>query len=137
MASLTTDPDGGDDVTATASEYGVGLYGMYKVAYWQRGHLSLLGGLDIVMTSSDTGLDNGDTSATDLLFGLGLHGEWFPTQYLSLFGQVGLRIDLYGEDEPGGALGDTSDGDNNDYSGYSLDLGADMLGDFGFTVWFQ
>lgn len=78
-------------------------------------------------------------SKTDDLIGLGLHGEWFPTQYLSLFGQVGLRLDFIGADEISSPTESEPRGsfEANGNLGINLDSGADLLGAFGFTVWFS
>ncbi len=151
IESATVDPDGDNNTVSTSSTtLGFGLYGMYKLAFWQRGHLSAIFGIDIQMLSESCEADSGvarpgstqaggdtDASGTDILIGLGLHGEWFPTQYLSLFGQVGLRLDFIGAEEPtaAGTIDNTTD--DVDFSGIDLALGSDLLGAFGFTVWFN
>lgn len=124
------------DISLTS--FRVGLYGSYKLAYWQRGHLSVIFGTDIVtlsQTTSVTGQPDIEQSGTDVLIGLGLMGEWFPTQYLSLFLQVGLTLDFIGEDEVGsGGIGIDP---NPGVSGIDLNLEAQPLGAAGFTVWFK
>lgn len=144
ITSETTDPPGDNNtLSVSRSNMQFGIYGMYKLAYWQRGHLSAILGIDIHTLSLTTDLDGDETSSsgTDILIGLGLHGEWFPTQYLSLFGQVGLRLDFLGADEPNGLSidNDSEDpaNDDTDFSGIDLNLGSDLLGTFGFTVWFN
>ncbi len=137
-----TEVDGDNSTSISSTAMGFGIYAMYKLAYWQRGHLSAIFGLDIHTLSVSTEATVGgttttdDVSGTDLLIGLGLHGEWFPTQYLSLFGQVGLRMDFIGSDELSGGSVTNTDSDL-DYSGIDLGLGSDLLGSFGFTVWFN
>jgi hypothetical protein len=136
----TTTEVGDTKVDRSSTSFRVGLYGSYKLAYWQRGHLSVVFGVDLVTLSESEG-DN-DASGTDVLIGLGLMGEWFPTQYLSLFLLVGLSIDFIGEDEVvgggGGPLGSGgSINPNADTSGFTMDLSAQPLGLAGFTVWFK
>ncbi|MBI2892700.1 MAG: hypothetical protein HYY06_04055 [Deltaproteobacteria bacterium] len=131
--ALSKDEQG--DFSFDQTEFQVGLYGSYKVAYWQRGSLSAIFGADIdsVSQTSGSGDSESDDSATDLLIGLGLQGEYFPTQYLSLFAQAGLSIDFIGEDEVTEGSIDSAP----DRSGFALDLGTDLFGSAGFTVWFK
>lgn len=136
ISSVTTDVDGDDADTSTKiTGLGFGFYGMYKLAYWQRGSLSAILGLDIqtLGTTVTVGDNDSDSSGTDILLGLGLMGEVFLSQYFSVFGQVGIRLDFIGEDEV------TYSGveENKDTSGIDLTLGGDLLGAFGFTVWFN
>ena len=136
LLSTTTDVDCDDnDSSLSKTGLGFGFYGMYKLAYWQRGSLSGILGLDIQTASTTTtvGDTDSDSSGTDILLGLGLMGEVFLSQYFSVFGQVGLRLDFIGEDE----VEDGSVLENKDTSGIALDLGGDLLGAFGFTVWFK
>ena len=134
--------DSDNSTSVSTTTLGFGVYGMYKLAYWQRGHLSGILGLDIEMASAATETEVGgtttsdDTSATDIRIGVGLHGVWFPTQYLSLFGQVGLRLDFIGEDEIDGTTISNTE-DDVSFSGIDMALGSDLLGAFGFTVWFN
>ncbi len=138
LASTTTDVDDADDTVISASSIDFGLYGSYKLAYWQRGHLSAILGVDIQMASASVDADGDDAdtddSATDILIGLGLQGEVFLSQYFSVFGQVGLRLDFIGENEPEGGVMTAVD---EDTSGIVASVRGDLLGAFGFTVWFQ
>lgn len=140
MHNETVDVDGGDDTTSKQTGLGFGFYGMYKLAYWQRGHLSGILGLDIATYSQTTSVgDNDDeSSGTDILLGLGLMGEVFLSQYFSVFGQVGLRLDFIGEDEVEcSSTYGCSYMENKDTSGIDIRLSGDLLGHFGFTVWFK
>lgn len=142
LVSTNVDPTVLDDDRYKTSNLAVeiGLYGTYKLAYWQRGHLSLLFGGDLVADSRSVNadIDARDTSSsnTDVLIGLGLQGEYFPTQYLSLYLQGGLRLDLIGDDEFVG-LSSGSSGTDGSVAGTGIDLGASILGAGGFTVWFK
>lgn len=130
----------GTTVDNSVFSFRAGLYGSYKLAYWQRGHLSTIFGLDLVTLSQSTdqpGQPTVDQSGTDILIGLGLMGEWFPTQYLSLFLQVGLTLDFIGEDEVSGDGGNYQINPNPGVSGIDLNLEAQPLGAAGFTVWFK
>lgn len=131
ISNTTVAVDGGDDIETGITGLGFGIYGSYKLAYWQRGSLSAIAGIDIHTLGITDGGD--DPSGTDILLGLGLQGEVFLSQYFSVFGQVGIRIDFIGEDEVEGS----SLSPNVDTSGIDLSLGGDLLGAFGFTVWFQ
>lgn len=145
--SQTTDPDGDDNnQTDSATEFRFGLYGSYKLAYWQRGHLSVIFGGDIVSLSTSTdyessAMEDVDASGTDILLGLGMQGEYFPTQYLSLHAEVGLQLDFIGPDEVTGSGGYgnsiTNTADNTEYSGITVDISGDLWGAAGFTVWFN
>ena len=135
----TTADAGGNETNFSQTQLDIGLYGNYKLAYWQRGHLSTIFGVDVVSLSNavESGGVEQDDSATDFLIGLGIMGEYFPTQYLSLFAQVGLRLDFIGDDD---LLGDDDVGVDMgaaDLSGIDISLGADLLGSAGFTVWFK
>jgi hypothetical protein len=126
----------------TSTDLSVGLTMLYKVAYWNQGHLSALLGFDIhTRNELEEREDENDieNSANDVLLSLGLHGEWFPTQYFSIFGQAGLRLDFLGENELENGVITTIPGeeDDNEYSGFSMDMDGDLLGAFGFTVWFN
>src|SRR5690606_6760671 len=86
---------GGTDTDVSAFSFRSGLHATYKLAYWQRGHLSALAGLNLVTRSESAeagGVDLADESGLDLLVDLGLMGEFFPTQYISLFLQGGLSL---------------------------------------------
>ncbi len=125
--------------TSTSSfRFQTGIYGSYKLAYWQRGHLSLLFGVDIVSLSNsvDVAGTTTDESGVDILLGLGFFGEWFPTQYLSLFAAAGFRIDFIGSDEvDGDSIINNEEG--VDYSGAQIDMYGQLFGQAGFTVWFR
>lgn len=139
LSSRTTAVDDADDTVVSLSAIDFGLYGSYKLAYWQRGHLSAILGVDIQMASMSTDADgddgDSDASGTDILIGLGLQGEVFLSQYFSVFGQVGLRLDFIGENEPEG--GSVTLIDDEDTTGIDVGVRGDLLGAFGFTVWFQ
>ena len=122
--------------TSSETAFQIGLHGAYKLAYWQRGHLSAIFGVDVqTLSLSDEFMGTtSEASATDILIGVGAMGEWFPTQYLSLFLQVGLSLDFIGEDE---LVGGDQIVSNPDQSGIILDLSAQPLGMAGFTVWFK
>ena len=89
-------------------------------------------------------------SFTDLHLEFGLRGEVFLYKYFSIFGRVGIRIDPYSDGEAD-ALG--ADGravinpptepvvdDPTNYGGADISIfsgNAGLLGQFGFTVWFN
>tara|TARA_R110000868_G_scaffold368227_1_gene631191 strand:- start:13609 stop:16575 length:2967 start_codon:yes stop_codon:yes gene_type:complete len=66
----------------------------------------------------------------NILIDLGLVGQWFPTQYLSLFAQVGLKLDFIGaeefssptDSEPTGSFG------ANGAQGVTFGKGVDFFG---------
>jgi hypothetical protein len=134
LARTTVDSDAGE-VTNKSTSMELGMYGSYKLAYWSRGHLSAILGLDLqrLSVSVEGSTNDRDDSATDVRLGLGAQAEYFPTAYLSLFTQAGVVIDPIGEDEIVGE-GITSVPDR---SGYQIDLGSDLVGQAGFTVWFK
>jgi len=138
LTSATIGPEGsGHDAAPTDSPFRVGLYGFYKLAYWQRGNLNAMFGFDLLTHASSQRespikVHGIDTSGTDLLIGLGLMGEYFPTQYLSLFAEAGLTLDNLGPDEVvGHAIANTEN------SGIDVAFRGDLLGSDGFTVWFR
>ena len=136
LESTTVETDAGaGDTSVSATHLDVGLYGSYKLAYWQRGHLSGLLGVDLVKlsTSVDTPAGDYDDSATDFLLGLGMMGEYFPTQYLSLNVGVGMTADFLPQDD----LSVQTTDDTTDFSGIDMNLGGDLWGSAGFTVWFN
>ncbi len=132
----------GDTTTSSAD---LGAYLPYKLAYWQRGHLSVLFSVDVrsLTTSVDAPLagdsdsdsdSDSEETTTNIVIGLGLQGGYFPTQYLSLFANSGVRLEFLTTDEAGAVGIDT---DSNDVSGLDLSLGADLWGSAGHTVWFN
>ncbi len=136
IISTSDTPEGSDEsFTVSSSAFLIGAYATYKIAYWQRGSLSVLFGGDIHAISSSVdafGSDNDtETSTTNVLLGLGLQAEWFPTQYLSLFAQGGLRIDFLGNDDFEAVLPD------EDVSVVDVSFGSDLLGAAGVVVWFK
>ncbi len=134
LSKTTVDTEAGE-VTNKGTSMELGMYGTYKLSSWSKAHLSALGGLDLqrLSVSIEGSTNDRDDSATDVRLGLGLQAEYFPTSYLSLFTQAGVVIDFIGEDEIVGD-GITSVPDR---SGYDFDLGSDLLGQAGFTVWFK
>ncbi|MEM9187790.1 MAG: hypothetical protein AAGF12_01340 [Myxococcota bacterium] len=120
-------PDMGDSENVIT--FGGSLYVVFKVAYWDKGSLGIIGGFDVELISDSRVDDLGSNFAV----GLGLQGEWFPTEYLSLFAQGGLRLDILTDQDANVSPGVTG----GDISGVALDLGADLFGQFGFTVWFN
>ncbi|MBN1944106.1 MAG: hypothetical protein JW797_00465 [Bradymonadales bacterium] len=151
--TATVEPEDVDNAETEYSmtEFDFGLYGSYKVAYWQRGHLSVILGGDVQTFSEDInapGRDNdSDRSSTNIVIGIGLLGEYFPTQYLSIFAQAGFLLNFIGDDDlacmrfDGGACSGLSalSGDPEDYdaSGVGLSLSGQPWGAAGFTVWFR
>lgn len=131
-----------DDFTVKTSLFAVGIYATYKIAYWQRGSLSILFGGDIQAASSSIdafGSDNDvDDSTTNVLLGIGLQAEWFPTQYLSLFGQGGLRMDFLGNDDVNSFCSQAGvDCGDVEASGFDISLPVDLMGAAGIVVWFK
>ena len=81
-----------------------------------------------------------EPNGTDIPIGLGIRGQWFPTQYLSLFAQAGLRLDFIGEDdEVSSPTTDEPTGSfiANGQQGVNTGNGATLFGGGGFTVWFN
>lgn len=126
---------GASEVQNKGTSLELGLYGTYQLSSWSKAHLSALAGLDVqrLSVSVEGSANDRDDSATDVRLGLGLQGEYFPTTYLSLFTNAGLLIDFIGEDE---IVGDAITS-VRDRSGYQVDLGSDVIGQAGFTVWFK
>ena len=153
FASGTTEVEDVDDsaVDFSMTEFDFGLYGLYKLAYWQRGSLAVIFGGDVQTFSESTdaaGSDNDtDRSSTNFVIGVGIQGEYFPTQYLSLFAQAGFVLDFLNDDDldcqrfesgqcaSSVSMPSTSDG--YDLSGIGLGLSGDLWGSAGFTVWFR
>jgi hypothetical protein len=136
--SVTLATDAGD-TTTTTTQIVAGLYGEFKLAYWQRGSLSAVFGIDInnVSTATETPAGDTDLSGTDILIGVGLQGEYFPTQYLSLFAETGIVLDFIGENEVTGTSVAPDDPTGVETSGLNVALGSDLWGAAGFTVWFK
>ncbi|MFV1883418.1 MAG: T9SS type A sorting domain-containing protein [Balneola sp.] len=81
-----------------------------------------------------------EPNGTDILIGLGIISEWFPTQYLSLFGEVGLSLNLLEEtNELTSIVGSEPTGSTTANGNVVVDIvgGAEFFGDEGFTVWFR
>ena len=89
-------------------------------------------------------------SFTDIHLEFGLRGEVFLYKYFSIFGRVGIRIDPYsdGEADSVGAdgtvnidpPGTVTPDDPTNYGGADISIfsgNAGLLGQFGFTVWFN
>lgn len=89
-------------------------------------------------------------SFTDIHIEFGLRGEVFLYKYFSIFGRVGVRIDPYsdGEADAVGAdgtinidpPGTVTPDDPTNYGGSDISIfagNAGLLGQFGFTVWFN
>jgi hypothetical protein len=125
----------GAELDRTTRALEVGLYGAYKLANWQRGHLSVIFGVDIVnlSLSDETMGMTFDSSATTVGLGSGFTGEYFFNQYLSAFASVGLVADLAGPPEVAVENGQPVE----DVSGFELGLSADLWGQAGFTIWFN
>lgn len=151
FATGTTEVEDVDDseVDFSMTAFDIGLYGLYKLAYWQRGSLSVIFGGDVQTYSESTdaaGDNDTDRSATNIVIGIGVQGEYFPTQYLSLFAQAGFVLDFLSDDDlecmrydapqcTAVSLPGSSDGYN--LSGFAMGLGGDLWGAAGFTVWFK
>lgn len=80
-----------------------------------------------------------EPDGSDILIGLGVMGEWFPTQYLSLFAHAGLRLDFIGEDEVSSPTGSEPTGSTTINGDQVVDLigGTNLYGADGFVVWFR
>lgn len=121
------DPDMAD--AENVITFNASIYGVIRFAYWAKGSLGAIFGFDFGLTS-----DSRDTDATtDIALGLGLQGEWFPIEHLSLFLQGGFRLEFLGDDDAGVVPG----AGGGELSGIDLQLGADLFGAAGFTVWFN
>src|SRR6185503_21155316 len=84
--SGSTDVGGTTTETATTT-IGVGLYAAYQVAGSDAARLSAVGGFDLDYFRDKVG-DTADT-ASDFLFAAGGRVEWFPTDDLSVYTQLG------------------------------------------------
>lgn len=80
-----------------------------------------------------------EPNGADILIGLGIMAEWFPTQYLSLFAQAGLRLDFIGGDEISSPTISEPRGSTTANGRLVVDVagGTEIFGDQGFTVWFK
>jgi hypothetical protein len=87
-------------------------------------------------------------SFADIQFEFGLRGEVFLYRYFSIFGRVGIRVDPYSDGENDfvsdpTALTDPRQpppiDDPSTYGGADISIfnNGDLLGQFGFTVWFN
>lgn len=134
LGRASADTEAGEvETRSTAME--LGLYGDYAVKTWPKARLAGIVGLDLQRLSLAAELNGRETdeSATNLSVGVGMLAEYFPTSYISLFTQAGLALDFIGEDEIVGDEIRTVD----ERSGFRLDLGSDLIGQAGFTVWFK
>ncbi len=105
-----------------------GLYTSIKVVPFDVGHISMLFGADFLFKS------NGEANAGNdvgVLATVGLMGEWFVLRHFSLYGTAGMKLGVV---ESGGDgfdfIADSSDGT-------SFGLGAGLMAQAGFTVWFE
>lgn len=123
------------DVSQTVFQGDVG--GEYRIVTWNQGAVAGLAGFGFrsLSDSIDDGMGNTlEESATDVLIGLGARGEYFPTQYFSIFMQAGLRLDFLGAenaDDRATVL------EFNMGESLAVDLSQDLYGAAGFTVWFK
>ncbi len=95
-------------------------------------------GVDIfngTATSSVSGFDDREEDFTSTIIGLGLRGEYFPTQYLSLFAESGIRISFFVETNVASLVNQT-EGDFTE-GGVIVFGVADTFGNAGFTFWFK
>ncbi|MEQ9307896.1 MAG: T9SS type A sorting domain-containing protein [Balneolaceae bacterium] len=206
-----------ESVNPNSLGLGIGIYNTYKLAYWQRGSLSIIFGIDFIpevplitdeapaetaegnqffASKYSPNGNNADVNGDDILdlvfgtgnpekweagrsilkidegeiksetnssksfrtfhseiretkaippnqtndlIGLGLFGEWFPTQYLSLYAQTSLRLDFLRADETSSPTDNEPNGsfEANGLLGVNVNSGADLFGGTGFTVWFN
>jgi len=114
---------GGDDFSIET-----GLYTSIKVVPFDVGHISVLFGADLLFQSN--GEANGGNEV-GVLATVGLMGEWFVLRHFSLYGTAGMKLGVV---ESGGDgfdfIADSSDGT-------SFGLGAGLMAQAGFTVWFD
>ncbi|MCB1646442.1 MAG: thrombospondin type 3 repeat-containing protein, partial [Pseudomonadales bacterium] len=78
-------------------------------------------------------------ASPELPFGLGLRGEFFPTQYVSMHAQIGLSFSILpaGEDEQFPDGGFSAAFENTDGVGHILVIPAAALSSDISTVWFR
>jgi hypothetical protein len=114
-----------------------GVRGQYVLAYYQRATLSALFGVDILSTNGEYTQGNQpptDVEVKNTIIGLGVRGEYFPTQYLSLFqNSVGISIFI----EADVARFTKEDINGFEESGTAIFAPGDLWGSAGFTVWFK
>jgi len=128
IGNLTIEPPGGGMGTDfSTTTIGIGAGGSYKLHGWNDGHMSLVAGIDISSTSASSETAGFTMDGSDFGFGfsVGFMGEFFLSDYFSVFGQAGLRLGLVSGDLTGG-----------DSSSFSLGTTSDGLAAFGLTAWF-
>ncbi len=154
LANVPPDPD--EDISGTieiipAATFNQGIYGIYKLAYWQRGSISGILGFDYsaLSTINDLPDNSSDASQIDISIKLGLPGEYFPTQYLSLYANAGIAIDFISQDDffsdgvfrtgpnAEAPIVMTGNSEINNSSGANISLSGNLWGSAGFTVWFN
>lgn len=122
----------GDDYSTNDNAITFGVDIGYVFAFWQRSTLSAVFGVTAVDGSwnQELGPFQSEGDFAEIIYGLGLRGEWFPTQFTSLPISVGLSLDILSFESNGNTLSDQGKVTVNA-------LGAtDLLGSAGFTFWF-
>jgi hypothetical protein len=142
-SSTTQDVDGtvGGE---KASAFGIGADFDFKVVKGSAACTYVTAGLDYVSQSAIVTVDGEDTGTafSDLGFGVGLKGEWFPVKKLSFATGVGISMSPNGKGQQVGSPigGDEDEGGEEDdsvsYGGMDMGINADVLGNASVTYWF-
>lgn len=137
-ANGSTEPKGGKSTDTKDNYLDLGLYGEYKLLKGAKSSFGAVAGLDLISVSWDYGTSE---SYSDMIFGLGLKGECFLVDRFSIYSQLGLSVDPWGDAE---AWGDAEDyemdstpDDFDSIKGNTITVGGGLLGSAGFTYWFD
>ena len=142
-SSVTQDVDGTVG-GAKAGALGIGADFDFKVVKGSSACTYVTAGLDYVSQSVIVTVDGEDTGTgfSDLGFGVGLKGEWFPVKKLSFATGVGISMSPNGKGQQvGSPIGGDDDGggdedDSVSYGGMDMGVNADLLGNASVTYWF-
>lgn len=118
--------DSADD--NSESDLGIGLRGFFDVLTFLVAEdaavrAPLVGGLVIHRESADVG--GMDTSATNFAVEAGVRPEWFVNQWFSVHTEIGIALEFLSEDS--GIEG----------TGISIFANGEVMGNAGFTFWFN
>ena len=126
------EPKGGKSTDTKDSRNNLGLWGEYKLLKGGKSALAGVAGLDYTMYKQDYGTS---ISYSDMAIGLGLKGECFLVDHFSIYSQLGLTVNPWGDAEIYMSGADPDDYDS--VKGNTITLNGGVLGSAGFTYWFD
>lgn len=132
MNSTSSEPDGGDKVTASSRRIDISLLGEVSVLRSRQAVLSGYAGIGFGLISQ--GNQDDSFGYTDFAAELGLRGEVWLYEFFSIHGRVGINIDPIGDKEGDGF----PYGENDAVTNGGMNIGifnGDPMALFGFTFW--